>query len=69
MSSTAAVEAEDELIEVGLKVLAAQAMIDAECPDLEVGENAVRPRQDDVGRHLADDVGIMVQAGSAGVTG
>jgi hypothetical protein len=49
-------------------VLAAQAMIDAECPDLEVGENAVRPRQEDVGRHLADDVGIMVQAGSAGVT-
>jgi hypothetical protein len=31
VSSTAAVEAEDELIEVGLKVLAAQAMIDAEC--------------------------------------
>jgi len=45
MSSTAAVEAEDELIEVGLKVLAAQAMMDAECPDLEVGESAVRPRQ------------------------
>ena len=26
-------------------MLAAQAMIDAECPDLEVGETAVRPRQ------------------------
>ena len=40
----AAVEAEDELIKIGLKVLAAQAVIDAERPDLEVGEDAVHPR-------------------------
>ena len=38
MASAAAVEAEDELVEVGLKVLAAQAVIDAECPDLEVAK-------------------------------
>jgi hypothetical protein len=30
--------AEDEIIEVGLEVLAAQPMIDAQAPDLEVGE-------------------------------
>jgi len=69
MSGTAAVEAEDELIEIGLKVLAAQAVIDAERPDLEVGEDAVHPRQDDVGRHLADHIGIMMDAGGAGITG
>src|SRR5437868_8916742 len=69
MSGTAAVEAEDELIEIGLKVLAAQAVIDAERPDLEVGEDAVHPRQDDVGRHLADHMGIMMDAGGAGITG
>src|SRR5438105_10983471 len=69
MSGTAAVEAEDELIEIGLKVLAAQAVIDAERPDLEVGEDAVHPRQDDVGRHLADHMGIMMDAGDASITG
>src|SRR5207237_5757752 len=69
MSGTAAVEAEDELIEIGLKVLAAQAVIEAERPDLEVGEDAVHPRQDDVGRHLADHMGIMMDAGGAGITG
>jgi hypothetical protein len=40
MSSTTAVEAEDELIEVGLKVFAAQAMIDAKRPNFKVGEDA-----------------------------
>jgi hypothetical protein len=65
----AAVEAEDKLIEIGLKVLAAQAVVDAERPDLEVGEDAVHPRQDDVGRHLANHIGIMMDAGGAGITG
>ena len=44
MASAAAVEAESKLVEIGLKVLAAQAVIDAERPDLEVGEDAVHPR-------------------------
>src|SRR4051812_30999781 len=69
MSGATAVEAEHKFIEIGLNVPAAQAVIDAECPDFEVGEDAVYPRQDDMGRHLADDVGIVVDAGSAGVTG
>jgi hypothetical protein len=59
MPGAAAVEAEHELIEIGLKVLAAQAVIDAKRPHLEVGEDAVHPRQDDMGGHLADDVGIV----------
>ena len=41
MGRAAAVEAEDELIEIGLKMLAAQAVVDAQSPDLEVGEDAV----------------------------
>jgi len=65
----AAVEAEDELIEVGLEVLAAQPVIDAQGPDLEVGEDPVNPRQDDVGGHLADDMGIVGDAGGAGISG
>ena len=69
MAGSAAVKAEDELVEVGLQMLASQAVIDAQGPDLEVGEDAVHPGQDDVGRHLADDVGIMMDAGGAGITG
>ena len=69
MPGAAAVKAENELIEIGLKVLAAQAVIDAKRPYLEVGEDAVHPRQDDMGGHLADDVGIVAHAGGAGVAG
>jgi hypothetical protein len=42
-----AVEAEDEFIEVGLEMLAAQPAVDAQHPNLEVGEDPVNPRQDD----------------------
>src|SRR5260370_8016234 len=69
MPGAAAVEAEDELVEVGLKMPAAQAVVDAQGPDLEVGEDAVHPGQDDVGGHFADDMGIVFDAGSAGVGG
>jgi hypothetical protein len=43
-----AVDAEDELVEIGLEVRAAQAVVDAERPGLEVGEHAVLPS---AGRH------------------
>jgi hypothetical protein len=56
---TPTIEAEDEFIEVGLEVLAAQSVIDAQGSDLEVGEDPVDPREDDVGGHLADDMGIV----------
>ena len=67
MSGAPAVEAEDEFIEVRLEVLAAQPVVDAQGPDLEVGEDPMNPRQDDMGGHLADDVGIVGDAGGAGI--
>ena len=69
MSSAPTVEAEDEFIEVRLEVLAAQPVIDAQGPDFEVGEDPVNPWEHDVGGHLADDVGIVGDAGGAGVPG
>src|SRR6201993_2555219 len=69
MPGAPAVEAEDELIEVGLEVLAAQPVIDAQGPDLEVGEDPVNPGQDDMGGHRADDMGIVGDAGGAGISG
>src|ERR1700731_595206 len=67
MPGAPAVEAEDKFIKVALEVLAAQPVVDAQGPDLEVGEDPVNPGQDDMGGHLADDVGIVGDAGGAGV--
>ena len=67
VSGAASVEAEDELVEVGLEVFATQAVIDAERPALEVGEDAVGPGQHDMGGHTTDDVRIVHNAGSTGV--
>jgi hypothetical protein len=61
--------AEDEFIEVGLEVPAAQPMIDAQAPDLEVGEAPVDPGQDDADGHLTHNMGIMVDADGAGIPG
>src|SRR3954468_20399938 len=69
MSGAAPVEAEDELVEVGLEVFATQAVIDAERPALEIGEDAVGPGQHDMGGHTADDMRIMRNAGSTRVPG
>src|SRR6476646_11152448 len=67
VSGAASVEAEDELVEVGLEVFATQAVIDAERPALEVGDDAVGPGQHDMGSHAADDMRIVRDAGSTGV--
>src|SRR3954451_3911068 len=69
VSGAASVEAEDELVEVGLEVFATQAMIDAERPALEIGEDAMGPGQHDMGGHAADDMRIGRDAGSTGVPG
>src|SRR3984893_11030668 len=69
MAGAAAVEAEDEFVEIGLEMRAAQAVIDAQSPDLEVGEDPVHPGQYDMRRHLADDMGVVADAGSAGIGG
>ena len=52
MPGAPAVEAEDEFIEVGLEVLAAQPVIDAQGPGLEVGKDSVDPGQHDVSGNL-----------------
>src|SRR5512147_2288473 len=62
------IEAEHELVEVGLQVLAAQAVVDAERPAFEVGEEAMCPGQDNVCGHRSDDVRVVSDAGSAGVS-
>src|SRR5215218_5900596 len=69
VSGAASVEAEDELVEVGLEVFATQAVIDAERPALEIGEDAVGPGQHDMGGHAADDMRIVRDAGSTGIPG
>ena len=43
MTASPSVEAEDELVEVGLEMPGAQAVIGAERPGLEVGEHPVNP--------------------------
>ena len=66
MAGAPAVEAEDKFIEVGLEVLAAHPVVDAQGPDLEVGEDPVNPGQDDMGGHLADDWGSWVMPAAPG---
>jgi len=48
-------------------MLAAQPMIDAQGPDLEVGKNSVDPGKHNVSSHLTDDMGIMSYAGGTGI--
>src|SRR3954469_4754231 len=65
----AAIEAEGELVEVGLEVLLAQAVIDAQRPPLRVGEDAVDPGQHEVGRRLADHLRIVLDLLKVAVAG
>ena len=51
----AAIVAKDELIEIGVDMLAPQAVIRAQRPALQQREGAVAPGQDDVGRHIPDN--------------
>ncbi len=46
----------------------AQAVVDAQGPDFEVGEDAVDPGQDDMGGDLADDMRIVSDAGGPWVS-
>ncbi len=69
MTGSAPVEAEDVLVEIALQVLGAQAVVDAERPGLEVGEDAVDPRQDDMGGHVADHMGLVAELGRSRIAG
>ena len=68
MPSASPVEAEDEFVEVGLEVLSAQPVVDAQSPDFEIGEDPVHPGQHDVGGHLADDMGLVSDAGGTRIS-
>lgn len=50
-------------------MLPPQAVIDGERPGLDVGEDAMDPRQDDVSGHVADDVRFMHYLRRAGIAG
>ena len=65
----AAVEAKGELVEVGLEMLPAQAVVDAQAPALRVGEDAVDPRQHDVRGHGPDHLGVVLDVLERGVAG
>jgi hypothetical protein len=69
MSGAPTVEAEDEFVEVGLEMLAAQPVIDAQGPDLEVGEDPMNPREHDVGGHLPTTMGSWVMPAAPGYPG
>ncbi len=66
---TAAVPAKDELVEVAFQVLAAQAVEGPERPPLEIGKDAVRPAQHDMGGDPADDLRIVRVVGQTSVAG
>ena len=59
MAIKAPVVTEDELIEVGVDVLAAEPMIGAETPALQKGEDPMNPVQGDMRCHIADDARIV----------
>src|SRR5271156_3756314 len=59
MPVKAAVVAEDKFIEVGIDMLATQAVIRAQAPPLQQREDPVNPWQHDMARHLADRARIV----------
>ena len=65
MTRAAAVESEDEFVEIALEMFPAQAVVGAERPGLQVGEDAMDPGQHDMGGHFADDMGIVGDVGRA----
>ena len=65
---SAAVKAEHELVEIGLQMGTAQAVVDTQDPDFEIGKDAVDPGQDDMGGDLADDMRIVSDTGGAWVS-
>lgn len=56
----APVPAEDELVHIGLDVVTAEAVIDAQRQALEVREHPVNPGQQDMARDRADNLGPML---------
>src|SRR4051812_44889025 len=65
----APIEAEHELVEVGLEVLPAQPVVDTEAPPLGVREHPVHPGQHQVGRRVADHLRLVLDVRERGVPG
>src|SRR4051794_20513872 len=65
----ASIEAEHELVEVGLEVLPAQPVVDTEAPPLGVREHPVHPGQHEVGRRVADHLRLVLDVRERGVPG
>ena len=59
MAVEASIVAKHEFVEIGVDVLAAEAVICAERPSLEQREGAMAPRQSDVTGHGTDDARIV----------
>jgi hypothetical protein len=64
-----AIEAENELVEIGLKVFLAKAVVDAERLGFHIREDAMNPRQHNVGGHFSDDMRIVIDARRAWLGG
>ena len=69
VAGVAAVEVEDELVEVGLEMVAVQTVVDAQGPAFEVGEHAVGPLRDEGSGHGADTMGMVVDLGGSEIGG
>src|SRR3954453_6672727 len=69
LGRAAAVEAEGELVEVGLEVLRPQAVVDAQRPPLGVGEDAADPGQHQVRRDIADHLRVVLALLEGAVAG
>jgi len=67
VSITAAVEAVNKLVEIGLQMPAAQTMIDAQGPYFEVGEDAVHPGRGLAGIARAGGTRIVLDGGAIGM--
>ena len=57
----------DEFFEISPQVWRSDAVIGAERPSLEIGEDAMNPWQDNMRRHFANHLGMVVVAFEAAI--
>jgi hypothetical protein len=69
VAGAAVLEVEDELVDVGLEMVAVQTVVDAQGLAFEVGEHAGGPLRDEGSGHGADTMGMVVDLGGSGIGG
>jgi hypothetical protein len=69
VAGAAAVEVEDELVEVGLEMVAVQTVVNAQGLAFEVREHAGGPLRDEGSGHGADTMGMVVDLGGREIGG